>query len=567
MLQKFFRAALTLAILVYLGGPMSAVLAQEESPDAPTAFSVNSNLDLSDANSGNGVCAASNGQCTLRAAVEEANALAGANEINIPAMTIVLTMNQPLRILNGPADDSLRISGAGRDQTIIDGNNATQVFNFAVYTGVHSISNLTIRNANNQSSDSKARHGGGIFNEATLTLTNVTVTNCRAFDGGGVYNEYAFGSNVPTLNLNSVALTNNTATTTTVGFGGGGLFNGSRLNGNDVIISGNRANLQGGGLYNNSYQSEIILRNFTISNNWAVFGGGINSDETSLVNNYALVLENGSIFGNSANCCAPSSNSAVGGAGIYNNAAIMRLTNVAIYNNVVPDTVKAGGYGGGIVNIQYIDLTNVSITGNQATYGAGIFNGNYNSLPNQMNLVNVTLSNNIGPQSTSPGSEGAAVFNVSRGRLSIINTTITQNQAVLTGGVANKSSTALELKNTILGGNIDNYSAGDCNGPLASLGYNIVGDATGSRTYPCTFSSQATDRLNTVPLMGPLTGLPSYHPLLLGSLAINTGTLNQCPANDIAGHTRPYGPTCDIGSYEYIGDIDYIKVFLPLAIR
>jgi hypothetical protein len=67
--------------------------------------------------------------------------------------------------------------------------------------------------------------------------------------------------------------------------------------------------------------------------------------------------------------------------------------------------------------------------------------------------------------------------------------------------------------------------------------------------------------------MGPLTSLPSYHPLLLGSVAINTGTLNQCPADDIAGTPRPFGPTCDIGSYEYTGETDYIKVFLPFTIR
>jgi CSLREA domain-containing protein len=44
-------------------------------------FTVNSTGDAVDANKGDGICAASDGTCTLRAAIEEANALAGADTI------------------------------------------------------------------------------------------------------------------------------------------------------------------------------------------------------------------------------------------------------------------------------------------------------------------------------------------------------------------------------------------------------------------------------------------------------------------------------------------------------
>jgi hypothetical protein len=71
----------------------AALAHQKEAPEAPTAFSVNSNLDLGDTNRSRGVCAASNGQCTLRAAVEEAM-LKQVQINNIPSMTIVLTSNQ-----------------------------------------------------------------------------------------------------------------------------------------------------------------------------------------------------------------------------------------------------------------------------------------------------------------------------------------------------------------------------------------------------------------------------------------------------------------------------------------
>ena len=45
-------------------------------------LTVNSNLDTGDASPGNGICADSNGICTLRAAIQEANASAGADTIN-----------------------------------------------------------------------------------------------------------------------------------------------------------------------------------------------------------------------------------------------------------------------------------------------------------------------------------------------------------------------------------------------------------------------------------------------------------------------------------------------------
>jgi CSLREA domain-containing protein len=62
-------------------------------------FTVNSPADppTGDANPGNGVCetAAGNGVCTLRAAIQEANALAGADQIILPPNTYLLTPYQP----------------------------------------------------------------------------------------------------------------------------------------------------------------------------------------------------------------------------------------------------------------------------------------------------------------------------------------------------------------------------------------------------------------------------------------------------------------------------------------
>src|SRR6185369_5960639 len=55
-------------------------------------FTVNSITDAVDANPGNGVCATAAGQCTLRAAIQEANASRGADTITLPAGTYTLTI-------------------------------------------------------------------------------------------------------------------------------------------------------------------------------------------------------------------------------------------------------------------------------------------------------------------------------------------------------------------------------------------------------------------------------------------------------------------------------------------
>src|SRR2546425_8188017 len=61
-------------------------------PVLAATFTVDSTLDAVDAAPGDGVCATSGGQCSLRAAIQEANALAGPNTIELPAGTYVLTI-------------------------------------------------------------------------------------------------------------------------------------------------------------------------------------------------------------------------------------------------------------------------------------------------------------------------------------------------------------------------------------------------------------------------------------------------------------------------------------------
>ena len=88
-----------------------------------SAFFVNSFGDSHDANPGDGIAADANGETTLRAAIEESNALDGADSITLPA-GIINVVGSGFTV-TGP----LTIHGANNGPSVIDGSSVDQVFN------------------------------------------------------------------------------------------------------------------------------------------------------------------------------------------------------------------------------------------------------------------------------------------------------------------------------------------------------------------------------------------------------------------------------------------------------
>lgn len=104
---------------------------------------VNSTIDAMDVIPGDGSCVTSGGPCSLRVAIEEANAPVGDDTISLPAGTYTLTLGAELTI-----SSNLTLTGAGADTTIIEaattsGTASTRVIN--VTGGTVSISGVTIR--------------------------------------------------------------------------------------------------------------------------------------------------------------------------------------------------------------------------------------------------------------------------------------------------------------------------------------------------------------------------------------------------------------------------------------
>jgi CSLREA domain-containing protein len=233
-------------------------------PAHAATFSVNSMGDAGDNNPGNGTCATkpfqqgTEPECTLRAAIQEANVNGEADTIVFDSFlsgTIILSLGD-LEVANDtPATDDLLIQGPGARKITVSGNDASRVFTIHKDTDA-TISGLTISDGRADTS-----YGGGIDNFATLTLTNTTVSyNTADFCGGGI------ASDRGTLTLTNTTVSNNTASC------GGGIFNlggGVLLTSNTV--SNNTAHGQGGGGIANSggtvrLTNTIVARNTATTN-------------------------------------------------------------------------------------------------------------------------------------------------------------------------------------------------------------------------------------------------------------------------------------------------------------
>ena len=230
-------------------------------------FTVDTTADTVDANAGNGLAEDGTGNTSLRAAIEEANALAGADNITIGAGTYTLSLGE-LQI-----SSDITITGAGVDQTFIDGATLSRVFN--ITSGTVTISNLTIQNGSEA-------NGGGMYvgSAGNVTLTNVELINNTGSFGGAIYNDTGI------LTLNDVTIDSNTVTAS-----GGGIYNTGIATLTGVTISNNASgiNNNGGGIFTDGNSSNLIATNVTISgNNGGNAGGGIYNADTATLQNVTI---------------------------------------------------------------------------------------------------------------------------------------------------------------------------------------------------------------------------------------------------------------------------------------
>ncbi len=155
------------AMITYAGGDGDDVVIFV----IPSDFIVNTLADTHDAIAGNGVAEDASGNTSLRAAIEEANALPGAQSISFDPS---LFANGPATLTLGGASldvtDDMSVLGPDATMLHISGDHQSRVLN--VSSGVVvDISRITIRGGERTS------QGAGVFNAGQLTLSDVTLTD------------------------------------------------------------------------------------------------------------------------------------------------------------------------------------------------------------------------------------------------------------------------------------------------------------------------------------------------------------------------------------------------------
>ena len=162
--------ALAALVLIALVAGREASVGSTGSGDE--TFEVTSTADEVDVDPGDGLCAAASGECALRAAIQETNALPGHQTVVLPAGEYVLTRNgyEENESAVGDLDikDDLTIVGAGTANTAITEQAFAVERIFDVREGaVVAISHLTIRDVFRSVSLSfEVNCGGGYLTQA-----------------------------------------------------------------------------------------------------------------------------------------------------------------------------------------------------------------------------------------------------------------------------------------------------------------------------------------------------------------------------------------------------------------
>ncbi len=342
------RQALAAALALALGTPAIGVAAD---------FSVNSTTDAVDANIGDGVCLTDDSVCSLRAAVQEANATAGADNIALMDGVYNLTLEGVSEDAAASGDlditSSISISGNGADVAKIDGYFADRVFHVLESANL-TLNSLTVRNGRINENG----RGGGIENRGELTISDANITlNHAAGMGGGINN--FMGITV----LNRVTVSKNTTQNAGAGISnqdGTVTINDSTIQDNGGLMFPGA--IFGAGVYNSAFNGGLEINNSTI-NDHDVFmdGGGIyhlvgtlKITNTTLSNNRAG-RNGGGLF--------------VGGQGSFVSAD-NKLINVTIafneaaaFDNAKPEQGRGGGgiYVRDRVSLQ---MSNTIVAGN-----------------------------------------------------------------------------------------------------------------------------------------------------------------------------------------------------------
>ena len=562
--RRAFALTTVFACLLGAGAAVCAGVAPGVAlASARLTFGVTTTADGHDANPGDGRCADAAGQCTLRAAVEEADAAPAGSKITIkvPEGSYLLTLGT-LTVGSGSAPLDITVRGAGPGGTVVSGGGAFQVVSVPAPATVV-LDGLEITGGNAGPNG----YGGGVLSSGNLTVRHAAVDGNRAGAGGGLDNSGG------TLMVTGSRIAGNSAPQ----FGGGGIQNGGPQNtpGSVLVagssITGNRSRNEGGGIFSGQNGHPAAAGLAAAAARPVCAAGPCRTLRMPAAASLTLTVIDSTVSGN------------LGGNG---GGGIAAEGPAQVIGSVIDDNSAGGAVGGGLFNVGLV--RDSTISGNRASSGGGVeafpgltmtittstlddnHSASYGGAIDESGSVTISRSTLAG--NTSGGrrfaGSGAAAELAGGAVLTLSDSTVTGNSTQPAGGGAidNYGGLATLLFDTLAGNSgsvtgssytraagtilVTDGQAANCTVPLhETAGFNLADDTS------CGLAL-ATDLVSTDPDLGPLAGNggPTQTMALLpGSPAIDAGGLpgtSGCPPADQRGQPRPQGPACDIGAFE-----------------
>ena len=463
------------------------------------------------------------GLTTLREAILAANATSGADTISFaPGLngTINLSLGQMT------LTDSVRITGNGASNTIIDAQNLSRILN--ITAGDVAIESLTLTRgkttANNQGGGAIRSTSAGTLSIEQSQITASSTTGSDS-DGGAILSYF-----------------------------GPVVVSESTLSGNWTTGS----NAGGGAIA--AYSGSITLSLSTLSGNSTAHinaGGGAVASNYGDVNVFQSTLSGNSTTGNDSS-----------GGAIFSFGAV-QLDSSTLSGNTTSGLRAEGGaiYASDrVITVSRSTLSGNSTTGNNASGGAIFSDGQ---------SVTVSQSTFSGNSTAGTDADGGAIFVQAGGAILISQSTLTGNQASASvGGAIYGDTSNLTIRNSIVALNTDSGTASDFMAPTSgtvSVSYSIIGADTGtglSATVGTTPGANGNFVGTAATPFDPKLGLlqnnggPTLtHALKLDSPALNRG--NNADAIDPTagnaalltdqrgiGYSRIATGTVDIGAME-----------------
>jgi CSLREA domain-containing protein len=362
-----------------------------------STFVVNDAGDADDSNTGDGVCLTAGGKCTLRAAIQQANANSNLSTIhfNLPAgsLTITLDPSDMLPYIMEPVviDATTQPGYAGVPVVRLESEDTSgtqQGFWTEVETTIRGMDlsgfDNGIVNRSHLTLESMSIHDVGMYGvdtfqfedtrppAATLTIRDSEIT---AFHAGGIRGQYAdiTADQIRVLDGqgNGIFMTGGVLDVShsefmNIGVGPSGLPSGAGIAMEHAVnaeiltstLEDNTAREDGGGVYFSSETGGLLdIQESTITGNRAVNGGGVYAENGSL-----SILDT-TIAGNQS--------SSRGGGILVDTSVGVTLVNLTLEGNTAADM------GGGLYYFGHpgstLTLTESAVRGNTASQGGGMF--------------------------------------------------------------------------------------------------------------------------------------------------------------------------------------------------